>query len=210
MNSIRARAMPTPQNVILIGMPGVGKTTVGECLAQLLQLSFVDVDHVIEAGEGRPLQQILDTDGAEAFCAMEGRYGMSLAVERHIIGTGGSMVYHDAAMQHLRAMGLVVWLDVPVNVLLGRLSNLASRGTVRAPGQTVEDLYRERSVLYARYADIRIEGVGLSPEETARRVMMKLALRENISLDMEAALNTNIDRDAGRHNNGDVTSKKII
>jgi shikimate kinase len=164
-----------PRNVVLIGMPGSGKSTVGRPLAHRLGYAFLDTDHVIEAGEEKPLGAVLAARGLEGFIDLESHYVCGLACDRTVISTGGSVVYCDAAMQHLKELGLNIFLDVPLNVLERRLADLAGRGVVIAPGQTVAELEKERRPLYERYADLVIRCGDDAAEEIAERLVAALA-----------------------------------
>lgn len=144
-------------NIVLIGMPGVGKSTLGVLLAKATARDFLDTDVYIQAREGRGLQEILDHDGVAGFRAIEERNVLTLGCRDTVIATGGSVVYSAAAMQHLRRDGVVVHLDLPLAPLQQRLTDLGSRGVVRLPGQSIADLYAERAPLYRRYADIHID-----------------------------------------------------
>lgn len=144
-------------NVILIGMPSSGKSTLGVLLAKMLGYDFLDTDLVIQKRTGKRLQQILDEEGREAFLAAEEEALLSVRVRRTVIATGGSAVYSAAGMHHLKKDGVAVYLKVPFRLIRRRLSNLATRGVVLAPGQTLEMLFRERSALYEKYADLIFE-----------------------------------------------------
>src|SRR5262249_19003541 len=124
-------------------MPGVGKSTLGVLLAKALSLDFVDTDVLIQRHEGRPLQAILNREGPAGFRLIEERNVRALHCHAAVIATGGSVVYSAAAMAHLQATGIVVHLHLPLPLLLTRLNNLGSRGIVRVPGQSMEDLFRE-------------------------------------------------------------------
>lgn len=156
-------------------MPGSGKSTVGRPLANQLGYAFLDTDHVIEAGEEKPLGDVLAGSGIEGFIDLESRYICGLHCERTVISTGGSVVYCDAAMQHLKELGPVLFLDVPLPVLEARLADLAGRGVVIEPGQSIAELERERRPYYERYAD-RIIRCGDDPAaEVAQRAIAALA-----------------------------------
>ncbi len=159
------------RNIVLIGMPGSGKSTVGRPLANRLGYAFLDTDHVIEAGEDKPLGAVLAGSGLQQFLDLESRYICGLHCERTVVSTGGSVVYCDAAMQHLRELGVVVFLDVPLPVLEMRLADLAERGVVIAPDQSIASLEQERRPLYERYADAVVACGDDSAEDVAARVM---------------------------------------
>ncbi|HNR34615.1 MAG TPA: shikimate kinase [Candidatus Hydrogenedentes bacterium] len=164
------------RNVVLIGMPGVGKSTVGVLLAKALSRSFIDTDVHLQAREGRRLQDIIDTDGLDRFRAIEENFILSLDCREHVVATGGSVVYSERAMAHLRRSGPVVYLYLPLEPLYARVTNLDSRGIVMAPGQTFAELFDERQPLYAKHADVTIHCAGLNHDETAAAIVQ--ALRE--------------------------------
>ncbi len=159
------------RNIVLIGMPGVGKSTVGVLLAKALSRSFIDTDVYIQAREGRRLQEIIDSEGLDFFRDIEAHHVLSLEGEAHGIATGGSVVYSAAAMRHLKASGTAVYMCLPLQTLLQRLTNLDSRGVVMAPGQGIEDLYAERRQLYERYADVTVDCAGLTHEQTVASII---------------------------------------
>ncbi len=164
-----------PRNVVLIGMPGSGKSTVGRSLAAALGFDFVDTDHVIETGENKPLGDVLAGTTLDGFVALESRYVRGVACERTVVATGGSVVYCDAAMRRLQELGPVVFLDVPLPILENRLADLAGRGVVIAPGQSVSDLERERRPLYARYADVVVQCGDDAAEKVAAAIAARLS-----------------------------------
>ena len=158
-------------NIVLIGMPGVGKSTVGVILAKVLGYQFVDSDLVIQKEEGKLLKEIIAEVGTEGFIEVENRVNASLAVTDSIIATGGSVVYGKEAMEHLREIGTVVYLSLPFEEIDKRLSDIKGRGVVLREGQTLKDLYEERKVLYEQYADIQIDETGLNVEETITAIL---------------------------------------
>ena len=143
-------------NIILIGMPGSGKSTVGVLFAKALGYLFEDVDLLISRKAGKPLQKILDEDGLEQFLALEEQVGSTLQADHTIIATGGSMVLSERAMAHLKAMGMVVYINVPFPEIERRVTNIKTRGIVFHPNETLGDVYRERKPLYERYADLTV------------------------------------------------------
>lgn len=147
-------------NIILIGMPGCGKSTVGVVLAKVMGMHFCDTDIVIQQREGRKLQDIINTDGNEAFLACEKNALIALDLDNTVIATGGSAVYSDEAMQHLKKNGMVVYLKVSEEEIERRLADFAARGVAIKDGMTVCDLYNERIPLYEKYADITVKGEG--------------------------------------------------
>ena len=144
-------------NIVLIGMPGSGKSTVGVLLAKALGCLFTDVDLLISHRAKKPLQRILDEDGLEAFLALEEEVGSRLRAENTVIATGGSMVLSDKAMRHLKTLGTVVYIDVPFEEIERRVTNIKTRGIVFHPNQTLADVYRERKPLYERWADLTVK-----------------------------------------------------
>lgn len=145
------------KSIVLIGMPGSGKSTVGVLLAKQLRRDFVDTDLVIQMETGRALQEILDTDGIPGFLAVEERVILGYVPLGRIVATGGSVVYSEPAMEHLSQNAVVVYLQCQLRSLERRLRNLDSRGVVRRAGQSVEELLLEREPLYQRWAQITID-----------------------------------------------------
>lgn len=158
-------------NIILIGMPGVGKSTVGVILAKVLGYQFVDSDLVIQKEEGKLLKEIIAEVGPEGFIQVENRVNASLEVTDSIIATGGSVVYGKEAMEHLHEIGTIVYLALPYEEIEKRLSDIKGRGVVLRDGQTLKDLYEERTLLYKKYADVLIDETGLNVEETIDAIL---------------------------------------
>ena len=157
-------------NLILIGMPGAGKSTVGVVLAKVLQYSFVDSDLVIQNEEGKRLCEIIEQEGLDGFLRIENRINAGLQAQRSVIATGGSVVYGREAMEHLQSIGKIVYLKLSYETLKTRLGDLRNRGVAIKDGQSLLDLYRERAALYEKYADITVETDGLSIEETVNEI----------------------------------------
>ena len=164
-------------NVVLIGMPGVGKSSIGVILAKELGKQFVDADLEIQRREKRLLREILEQEGVEGFLAAEERVNASIEADDTVIATGGSAVYSEKAMAHLGSGGTVVYLKLPYDQLERRLGDLNDRGVVLREGQTLRELYEERIVLYERYADVTVDEAGRGMEETLAAVIG--ALREH-------------------------------
>jgi shikimate kinase len=162
---------PASDNLILIGMPAVGKSTIGVLLAKRLGLGFIDTDLLIQTGEQARLQTIIAQSGLQRFCDLEARYIQALATERTVIATGGSVVYRHAAMAHLQALGRVLFLDIALAPLAERLDGLDARGVVYLPGQTIETLYDERRPFYQRYAHTTIDCTHCTPEQVVRKIL---------------------------------------
>ena len=152
-------------NIVLIGMPGVGKSTAGVILAKVLGYEFVDADLVIQKEEGKLLKEIIEEVGTDGFIAVENRVNSSLEVDHSIIATGGSVVYGKEAMEHLKSIGTVVYLQLPFEELNRRLSDIKGRGVV------LKDLYEERVPLYEKYADITVNEYGLNVEQTIDKIL---------------------------------------
>ena len=161
-------------NVILIGMPGVGKSTVGVILAKLLGYRFIDTDLVIQQHENRLLKDIIESEGIDGFLDAENRAVCSISCEKTVIATGGSVVYGSEAMSHLRDIGTVVYLSLGYRKLKYRLGNIKNRGVVIRKGQRLYDLYAERCPLYEKYADITVDETGKNIEKTVEKIIESL------------------------------------
>lgn len=161
-------------SLVLIGMPGAGKSTVGVLLAKRLGLAFVDVDILIQVREGRSLQALIQALGAEEFCRIEERHILSLELQGHVVAPGGSVVYRPKAMAHLKAGGIAVHLELDLEHLKRRLGDVDARGVVIAPGQSVDTLYAERRPLYRKYADLTVATDGLTPDQVVGRILSAL------------------------------------
>ncbi len=167
---------PTHQSpcLTIIGMPGAGKSTVGQALAHQLEWAFVDTDHLIEASYAARLQSITDAMGKEEFLDIESTIVQTLRVRRTVIATGGSVVYREAAMRHLQHLGAVIYLDVPLSLIIKRIALNPERGLAIAPGQTIEDLYEERRNLYQKYATHCIQAEKRSPAACVHEILTLL------------------------------------
>jgi len=157
-------------NIILIGMPGSGKSTCGVVAAKLLLKNFFDTDLLIQNREGQRLQQIIDEKGLDYFARAEEEAVLSLDIAGTVIATGGSVVYSSAAMDHLRRMGKVIYLHLEYETMCRRIQNLDSRGVVLQAGYTLQDMYKERLPLYRRYADAVIKCDNNTVEQTAQQI----------------------------------------
>ena len=162
-------------NISLIGMPGSGKSSVGIRLARALGCRFLDVDRLIEEQEGKPLQEVLDEQGTEAFLDTEGRVIQSIQCHHTIIAPGGSCVCRREAMEHLRKLGTVVYLSLSFDHVVSRIHNLATRGIALEPGQTLQDVYDYRVPLYEKYAHLTVAADGQSLADTVETVRQTLA-----------------------------------
>jgi len=160
-----------PQGCIsIVGMAAAGKTTVGRELAALIDWPQLDTDNVIEATYGARLQRISDQLDKEGFLNLEGEVISRLNVRRCIISTGGSAVYRDFAIQHLKSLGPIIYIHVPLSIILERFARKPERGMAINPGQTIEDLYTERARLYEAAADFTIQGGPAPASEYARTI----------------------------------------
>lgn len=152
-------------------MPGSGKSTVGVILAKKTSRSFVDTDLLIQTHENRKLQDIVDHDGYVALRQIEERVLLGLSVRNHVIATGGSAVYSDRAMAHLKSDGLIVFLDVNLATLESRIPDFSTRGLAKRPDQSLSELFEERFALYVEYAGVTIPCDSLTHEEVCARII---------------------------------------
>jgi len=158
-------------NIILIGMPGVGKSTVGVLLAKALGRYFLDTDVYIQAVENRTLQSILDKKGTEDFCKIEQEHIICIDVKNAVIATGGSAVYSQKAMDHLSADGIIIHLDLDYNSIEKRITNLSTRGVVKERQQSLKDLYDKRQQIYLKYAQITINCAGKNQDQIVTEII---------------------------------------
>ncbi len=158
------------KNIVLIGMPGCGKSTVGVVLAKTMGYRFLDADLVIQEQEDRLLCEIIEQDGLEGFLQTEDRINSLINVKKTVIATGGSVVYGKNAMKHYKETGIVVYIDLPYEEIKNRLGDLTRRGVAMKKGETLRELYDERKPLYEQYADITVHGGKISISETALRI----------------------------------------
>lgn len=165
-------------------MPGAGKSTVGVILAKQTSLHFLDTDVLIQTGQKRTLQDIVDTDGYEVLRQIEEDVLLGLTLHNCVIATGGSAVYSDRAMAHLKSDGIAVFLNVARSVLESRIHDYSTRGLAKRPDQDFDNLFQERSTLYTKYADITINNDNLTHEEVCARIIdltLELLTREKLS-----------------------------
>ncbi|MEI7857921.1 MAG: shikimate kinase [Methanomicrobiales archaeon] len=162
------------KNIILIGMPGAGKSTLGVCLAKTRGMKFIDTDIVIQESTGRLLQDIIDTDGVSAFKQIEEETILSLHYRHAVIATGGSVVFSTKAMEYLKSGGVVIYLQIPFDEMARRLGNIMSRGIVLVAGQDLREMYNQRIPLYEKYADITVDCSDLPFETCVEHVICLL------------------------------------
>ncbi len=162
------------ENIVLIGMPGVGKSTLGVVLAKELGYEFVDADLLIQKREKRLLKEIIAEEGVEGFLRIENDVNAHITAQKTIIATGGSVIYGAEAMEHLKEIGTVVYLKLDYETLDSRLGSLKGRGVVLKDGQTLKSLYDERIPLYEKYADVIVDEGGLDLEETLKAVLLSI------------------------------------
>lgn len=163
------------RNIILIGMPGSGKSTLGVVLARRLGYGYLDTDSFISQREKCTLQEIIDKKGLDYFLNIESSVGSEIVCDRVIIATGGSMVMSDEAMENLSGLGTVIYINVPINELKLRLGNYSDRGIAMKDGETLEDILRKRTPYYDKYADIVVNYKdGNSLEETVDDIIKEL------------------------------------
>ncbi len=163
--------MKNKENISLIGMPAVGKSTVGKLLSRKTGFNFLDADDLIQSREQKTLAQIISDKGLDHFLKIEANHIMSITCSNHVIATGGSAVYSPKAMKHLSNNSTVVYLAVDLSTLLTRLSNVISRGVAITPGKSIEDLYKERTPLYDRYCDIKINCLSMTAEQVVEKTI---------------------------------------
>ena len=161
-------------NLVLIGMPGVGKSTVGVIIAKVLGYEFLDSDLLIQKEENALLREIIEKKGLDGFLEIENRVNVSIETTKAVIATGGSVVYCQEAMEHLKEIGTVIYLKLDYSILQRRLGNLKGRGVVLREGQTLKGLYNERTPLYEKYADIVIDEKKLNVEQTLQKILEEL------------------------------------
>ena len=158
-------------NIILIGMPGSGKTTLGTELSEKIGYGYIDSDSVIVAREGKRLSEIIAEKGREVFLDIEAKINSELCASRCVIATGGSVIYRDYAMEKLKTIGTIVYIKLPYEVIARRLGDLKKRGVALKDGFTLKDLYNERAPLYEKYADVIVELNGESVAKSVEKLL---------------------------------------
>jgi shikimate kinase len=158
------------KNIVLIGMPGAGKSTIGVILAKVLGMSFIDSDLLIQNQEGMLLKEIIKNKGLQGYLAIENQINRDIAVENTVIATGGSVIYCSEAMEHFNKSSKVVYIKLDYDTINKRLCDIRQRGVVLRHGQTLHDLYMERCPLYEKYAHIVVDAEGLGIEELMEKI----------------------------------------
>ena len=159
------------KNIVLIGMPGTGKSTVGVLLAKSLLMDFCDTDLIIQKQFSSPLCDIIADIGTDGFIKAEDEILAGINLENTVIATGGSAVYGENAMKNLKENGIAVYLDTPLDELQKRLLNIHTRGVAMKKGTTLKDLFNEREPLYKQYADITVSCINITPEECVEKIV---------------------------------------
>ena len=182
-------------NIVMIGMPGCGKSTVGVVLAKVLGYQFIDADLLIQERENRLLSEIIREEGPGGFNSIENAVISSIQAEKAVIATGGSAVYGKEAMAHMKETGVIVYIRLPLSELQNRLGDLAERGISMDAGQTLQDLYEERAPLYEAYADFIVDPEGLSIWDTA--TMIRNALKRSVNASTPDLVEGGIEQNEG-------------
>jgi len=167
--------MRKKSNIVLIGMAGAGKSSVGKELAHLFNLSFVDVDTLIEEDRKSPLQDLLNTLGVSGFRQVEEKALLSLSCHNHVIATGGSAIYSEAGIEHLKLSGILICLDVPLPLLKERVGDFSSRGLVKTDNQNFDQVFKERQPLYTKHADLVLDCAGRSVTDICQEIRTLLS-----------------------------------
>lgn len=164
-------------NIILIGMPGAGKSTVGVILAKRIGFHFIDTDLIIQAQKKCRLQQIIDTQGLESFRKIEEQMLLNLHPEHSVIATGGSVIYCEKGLEALGKTGFLIYIHVPLTALQKRIADMGQRGLVMAKEQTFAQLYEERTPLYKKFAELTISGEEINAEQVAAKIEKEICRR---------------------------------
>ncbi|MDP4182898.1 MAG: shikimate kinase [Bacillota bacterium] len=159
------------KNIVLIGMPGAGKSTIGVLLAKTLKKTFIDTDLLIQQKENDFLQNIINKNGIKYFLSLEERIVVSLEAENHVIATGGSVIYSDRASSHLKKGGILIYLKLPYEIIEKRIKNIKTRGIAMENGQSLSDLFMERKQLYEKYSDYALECYQKDSEEIIEEII---------------------------------------
>lgn len=166
-------------NIILIGMPGAGKSTIGVLLAKALNYDFLDTDLLIQRREGKKLYEIINERGLEKFLTVENDVLAGVNVEHTVVATGGSAIFGREAMEHLSEIGTIVYLDLSCEEIIGRVNNIKTRGIAMKKGKTIQDVYEERVPLYKRYAEVVIPCDNTTIEECVEKIYNNCKILQN-------------------------------
>ncbi|WOO34651.1 shikimate kinase [Anaerocolumna sp. AGMB13020] len=167
------------KNIVLVGMPSAGKSTIGIILAKVLGYQFLDSDLLIQEQEKELLKDIIDKRGIDGFLAIENQINREIDTDHTVIATGGSVIYGKEAMEHLQETGVIVYIKLTLQTISERLGNIKQRGVVLRKGQTLKMLYEERCPLYEKYAHITVDGEDLNTEELMENIINALKDYEN-------------------------------
>jgi len=167
--------MKIKENISLIGMPAVGKSTVGNLLARPLGFDFLDTDDLIQSKENKSLSQIIREKGLAGFLKVEEKHMVEIACRKNVIATGGSVIYRKKTMDHLSEISTIIYLSIDLDTLLTRLSDIISRGVAIGPEKSIEDLYKERTPLYDEYCDIKINCASMTAAQVVEKVAKYLS-----------------------------------
>ena len=162
------------KNIVLIGMPGAGKSTIGVILAKVLLYDFTDTDLIIQSRYGMSLSKIIEKEGTDAFLKIENDVIAGCTFSNCVVATGGSAVYGNEAMKNLKVNSTVIYLKLPISELEKRLLNIHTRGVAIKKGETIAELYEQRKPLYEKYADITVDCFGLTAEECVEKIISKI------------------------------------
>ncbi len=167
--------MHKKSNIVLIGMAGAGKSTVGKELARLSNLGFVDVDNLIEEDQKSPLQDLLNNLGVQGFRQVEEKVLLSLVYHNHVIATGGSAIYSESGIEHLKISGILAYLDVPLSLLKERVGDFSSRGLVKTDNQNFDQVFKERQPLYVKHADLVLDCSDRSVTDICKAIQIQIS-----------------------------------
>lgn len=167
------------KNIVLIGMPACGKSTIGVILAKTMGIGFLDTDLLLQQREGKRLQEIIDGHGLPHFLRVESHAIQSIDCRNAVIATGGSAVYSENAMRHLKRNGILIYLELPYEEIEKRLNNIKTRGIAMAKGESLFALYQERKSLYDRWADLTIDTAGMTAEQTVEAILAAIGAEIN-------------------------------
>lgn len=162
------------KNLVLIGMPGAGKSTIGVILAKVMGFQFIDTDLIIQERENRLLKDIIEEEGLDRFIEIEDNINQSINATKSVIAPGGSVVYGEKAMEHFREIGIVIYIKLSYKTVKKRLGNIKERGVVLKEGQDLKDIYEERSLLYEKYAHITVDAENMDIESAMECIKIEV------------------------------------